>query len=173
MDADLAALNSEGNGREDGREEQVEAIGDKEVEREEDHKEAEEDIPEEFCKIIHYLKDFEHPEGLTCKKYLQFQYFATKFLLCKEEMLFRGAKPNIPPKRIIWDPDERIDIISKLHDESRHRGRQGTYSKVALHYWWPHQYRDVENFIKTCEQCQKRQPNQVDEELHRTLYSTL
>ena len=85
------------------------------------------------------------------KKYLQFQRFATKFLLCEEGILFRRAKPNIPPKRVIRDPNKKIDIISKLHDEFGHRGRQGTYSKVALRYWWPHQYRDVENFIKTCE----------------------
>ena len=88
-------------------------------------------------------------------------------------MLFRRAKPNILPKRVIWDLDERIDIISKLHDKSGHRGRQGTDSKVALRYWWPHQYRDVEHFVKTCEQCHKRPPDQVDEELHLTLYSTL
>ena len=96
MDADLAALNGKDDERndvrEDGREEQVEAI---------EHEEAEEDIPEEFCKVIRYLKDFERPEGLTRKKYLQFQCFATKFLLCKEWMLFRQAKPNIPPKRVI------------------------------------------------------------------------
>ena len=145
------ALNGEDDERE---EEQVEAIGDEEVEREEKHEEeAEEEIPEEFRKIIHYLKDFEHPEGLTCKKYLQFQHFATKFLLCEERILFRQAKPNILPKRVIWGPDERIDIISKLHNESGPRGKQGTYSKVALRYWWPHQYGDVENFVKTCKQC--------------------
>ena len=114
----------------------MEAIWDEKVEREEEYEEeAEEAIPEEFRKIIHYLKFFEHPEGLTRKKYLQFQRFATKFLLCEEGMLFRRAKPNILPMRVIWDPDERIDIISKLHDESGHRGRQGTYSKMALHYW--------------------------------------
>ena len=89
MDTDLAALNSEDVERGDRREEQVEAIGDEEVEREKEHEEAEEDIPEEFRKVICYLKDFERPKGLTRKKYLQFQHFATKFLLCEEGMLFR------------------------------------------------------------------------------------
>ena len=135
MDADLAVLNGEDDERDDGQEEQVEAIGDKEAEREEEHEEAEEDILEEFRRVIHYLKDFERPEGLTRKRYLQFPRFATKFLLCKEGMLFRQAKPNTLPKRVIWDPDERFDIISKLHDESGHRSRQGTYFKVALRYW--------------------------------------
>ena len=109
MDADLAALNGEDDERDDERDG-----------RREEHEEAEEDIPEEFRKVICYLKDFKDPEGLMCKKYLQFHQFATKLLLCEEGMLFRRAKPNIPPKRVIWDPNKRIDIISKLHDESRH-----------------------------------------------------
>ena len=72
MDADLVALNGEDDEREDGREEQVEAIGDEEVEREEEHEEAKKDILEEFRKIIRYLKDFERSEGLTRKTYMQF-----------------------------------------------------------------------------------------------------
>src|SRR5258706_8252971 len=90
------------------------------------------------------------PEGLMRKKYLQFQRYATKFLL-QEGVLFRCYKPNMPPKRVIWDPDECNRIIRELHDQNRHKGRQGTYSKVTLRYWWPGQYRDVEAFVKTCE----------------------
>src|SRR5258706_7306500 len=74
--ADLAALRGEA----ERDNEHVEAAGDEEAEikREEEHEEAIEndlldnDIPEEFHRIIYYLKDFEHSKGLTCKKYLQF-----------------------------------------------------------------------------------------------------
>ena len=44
---------------------------------------------------------------------------------------------------------------------------------MALRYWWPGQYRDVEEFVKTCEPCQKRKPRQFDEELHPISYSAL
>ena len=72
---------------------------------------ADNDIPEEFLKVIRYLQIFERPEGLTRKKYLQFQRFATKFLLC-DGVLYRRSKPNIPPKRVICNLDERNCIAS-------------------------------------------------------------
>ena len=126
-----------------------------------------EEIPDNFRRVIQYLTKFERPEGLT-----RIQRYATGFLL-RDGMLFKRSKPNISPKRVIWDKEERNEIIRKLHDENGHRGRQGTYSKVALRYWWPGQYRDVEAFVRSCVPCQKRKPGQYDEELHPTLYSAL
>jgi len=39
---------------------------------------------------------------------------------------------NLPPARVIWEDEERQQIMRELHDESSHRGRNGTYSKVKL-----------------------------------------
>ena len=94
---------------------------------------SEDDILEDFCNVIHYLTMFERPEGLTPNKYLQFQGFTTKFLL-QDGILFRCAKPNMPPKRVVWNLKDRNSIISELHDESEHRGRQGTYTTFTLRY---------------------------------------
>ena len=118
----------------------------------------EDQIPENFRRVIQYLTNFERPEGLTRKKYLQFQRYATGFLLriyIYDNMLFKRSKPNLPPKRVIWNVEEKNKIIRELHDQNGHRGRQGTNSKVALHYWWPGQYRDVEEFVRTCEACHR------------------
>ena len=60
----------------------------------------ENDVPENFYNVIHYLTTFERPDRLTHKKYLQFQRFATKFLL-QDGILFRCTKPNMPPKRVV------------------------------------------------------------------------
>ena len=104
------------------------------VDTEEDEEEEdEEQIPENFHKVIRYLTDFKRPEGLTRKKYLQFQKYATGFLL-RDGMLFKRSKPNILPKRVIWHKEERREIIRKLYDKNGHKGRQGTYSKIALYY---------------------------------------
>ena len=85
----------------------------------------EEEIPENFRRVIQYLTNFERPEGLTRKKYLQFQWYATGFLL-RDNMLFKRFKPNLPPKRVIWNVEEKNKITRELHDRNGHRGRQGT-----------------------------------------------
>ena len=141
MDVDLAALR--GKAERDGDEQVEAAEEDEEVKGENEHERAigddapENDIPEDFHNVIHYLTMFERLEGFMRKKYLQFQRFATKFLL-REGILFRCAKPNMPPKQGVWNLEDRNSIISELYNESGYRGRQGTYTKVALHYWWPH-----------------------------------
>ena len=103
MDMDLAVLRGEAERDSD---EQVDAgEEDEEVEEENKHERAtgddapkddtpENDVLEDFRNVIHYLTTFERLEGLMCKKYLQFQRFATKFLL-QDGILFRLVKPNM------------------------------------------------------------------------------
>ena len=141
MDTHLAALRG---GAERDNDEQVEAAKeDEEVNGENEHERAigddvpendtpendasENDVPEnvmpeDFCNVIRYLTTFKRPEELTRKQYLQFQRFATKFLL-QDGILFRRTRPNILPKWVVWNLEDRNSIISELHDESRHRGR--------------------------------------------------
>src|SRR5258706_12102590 len=76
-------------------------------------------ISKDLQRIICYLTSFERLERLTRKIYLQFQPYATKFLL-QEGVLFRRSKPNMLPKRVIWDLEEHNRIISELHDKNRH-----------------------------------------------------
>ena len=100
MDADLAVLRGEAVRDDD---QQVEgAEEDEEVKGENKHERAtgddapendalendapendvpENDVPEDFRNMIYYLTMFERLQGLMRNKYLQFQCFATKFLL--------------------------------------------------------------------------------------------
>ena len=60
-----------------------------------------------------------------------------------------------------------------MHDKGGHRGKKGTYTKVALCYWWKGLYRDVDKWVKTCRECQFRAPNRTAEVLHHTLENAL
>ena len=60
-----------------------------------------------------------------------------------------------------------------MHDRRGHRGKKGTYTKVALRYWWKGLYRDVDKWVKTCRECLFRAPNRTAEELHSTLENAL
>jgi len=109
---------------------------------------------------------------MTDKQFDSFRQYSLRFLV-EEGQLFQRAKPGMPPRRVIWDQNEQKDIMSQHHDESGHRGKKGSYKKVGLRYWWQRLCRDVEKWVKTCEECQKRSPIQVMEELHPTLDNPL
>jgi len=130
------------------------------------------DVPDELRRIKHYLLTLERPDRMMDKAFRAFVRYATEFLV-NEGLLFRRAKLNMPPRRVIWDRNEQNNIIQQLHDESGHRGKKGTYQKIALRYWWKGLYHDVAKWVKTCEEYQKRSPIRVTEELHPTLDNAL
>ena len=65
-------------------------------------------------------------------------------------------------------PEDQASIIASMHDESGHRGREGTWRKVWHRYFWPRMFQDVDAFVRSCPQCQFHSAQRFDEELHPT-----
>jgi hypothetical protein len=61
--------------------------------------------------------------------------------------------------------EQKRKAMEAAHELSGHRGREGTLPKVVERYWWPEMYVVVKDWVKTCEQCQKRAPLQYDKPL--------
>ena len=93
-------------------------------------------------------------ETIPADKKCKFIHKATQFLICDRKLWQRG-KPDQPLQWVIFNNQQKEDIICQLYDESGHKGREGTYKKVALRYWWEGLYKDVKNYVQTCEPCQK------------------
>ena len=55
------------------------------------------------------------------------------------------------------DTDLKLRILHECHDvpHSGHLGREKTFVQVTNEFWWPHLYRWVANYIRSCEQCQR------------------
>jgi hypothetical protein len=109
---------------------------------------------------------------MTLKEFNKFKKEALKFKV-QENHLFRRNSKNVPLRRVIDHPEERMRIIESLHDESGHRGREGTYRRIADRYWWDNMYDEVKKYVKTCEACQLRDPTREEEALHPTWVSVL
>ncbi|GBG77846.1 hypothetical protein CBR_g25777 [Chara braunii] len=82
--------------------------------------------------------------------------------------LFRRPVGSGMPLRVVCDPEERQAIVAELHDGvvGGHRGIKGTYEKIRRLYWWDGQYKDVERYLMTCEECQKRALVKYKDPLH-------
>ena len=90
-------------------------------------------VPQEFRWVMAYLLMLQRPKGMMDKAFNSFKQYALRFLVHKG-LLLRKAKVNMPPRRVIWDGHEQKTIMKELHDQSGHRGKKGTYQKVALGY---------------------------------------
>ena len=123
-------------------------------------------------RIARWLLTFRRPQDLTKSEFRTFKKQALKFVV-RDGHLFRKRSKNVPLVRVVDGKADRNQIILQLHDEGGHRGREGTYRRLADRYYWYGMFSDVSNYIKTCEACQMRAPGREEEALHPSWTPTL
>ena len=122
---------------------------------------------EESQKIAKWLVTLRRPEEMNTKEFKRFKRHALKFLV-RNRQLFRRQSKNVPMRRVVDDEATQREIIESLHNRSGHRGREGTYQRVSNRYWWLRLWDQISWHVKSCLQCQQRQPGQEEEAMHPT-----
>jgi hypothetical protein len=63
--------------------------------------------------------------------------------------------------------NDQLEVMAALHagDGAGHRGVEATKQKILMTYWWPHLSRMVEQFVKSCDPCQRSQRQKYRERL--------
>jgi hypothetical protein len=76
--------------------------------------------------------------------------------LSKKGLWWRRDKLAIPAAY-----DLRKTLMREAHDAkySGHLGFKKTYDLLHRHYWWPGMRKDVQNYVQTCESCQRNKSN--------------
>jgi hypothetical protein len=64
--------------------------------------------------------------------------------------VFNDSKSRLVPK-----PPDRLDLIRRTHEEIWHFGIRRTSALLLTQHWWYGMYRDVENFVRHCEHCDR------------------
>ncbi|CAB4407104.1 unnamed protein product [Rhizophagus irregularis] len=65
---------------------------------------------------------------------------------------------------------EGVMYMMHDHELSAHFGIQATYEKIKEKYWWKNMKRDVEEYVKSCDNCQRRNNPRGLHELHPIEY---
>src|SRR5271154_5254608 len=115
-----------------------------------------------------YLETLQRSEDLSDDEYRQLRRRAHGFLVRDGILFKRSRKRGMPPKRVIGRQQQRLEAIKGIHDEIGHRGVPSTFENVTRRYYWKGMYEDVRQFVKTCEECQKRARIRYEESLHPT-----
>jgi hypothetical protein len=102
----------------------------------------------------------------------QFQQEATKFVFSDGILNWR-RKTNEPSAKVLVSVEPKRKAMEAAHALSGHGGRERTLRKLVERYWWPEMFVDVNDSVKTCEQCEKRAPLQYDEPLKSLTVSHL
>jgi hypothetical protein len=120
-------------------------------------------IRDAYSKDEEYQSFIEYAEGRTKReslsKRLQARLHRLRYI---DGLIYLVIEVGDQPRIVIPnDKDIRFDIIEEFHSPpySGHFGRDKTYNMLALHYYWPKLYKDVQRYIKHCDICQRVQPN--------------
>jgi len=172
---------------EGGGDDEDEEDGDGDVEEDEKNDRVEEEMEEwdpergeslrpgyseDSIAIARYLTTLRKPPHLTTKEFRQFKIRALTFMVHKGH-LFKKVSKNMPLRRVIDSEVDRTKILRAAHEESGHRGKEGTYRRVADRYWWNDLANVVAKYVRTCKECQMRDGRRLEEALHPTWVSVM
>ena len=136
-------------------------------------KEVDGEEQDETERIVTWLLTMGRPSGMTDMEFARFKREATKYLVRDGILYRRPGNSGGPPRKVISLLSDKQRILVNLHDESGHRERDATYTKVRNRFYWKRLYTDVDKFVQSCEKCQKRKPHRYDEPLHPTFSYSL
>ena len=92
-----------------------------------------EEYDEYHLRIAQFLQTLQTPIEIPRNNEKSFHMEATKYHLVQAE-LFRQGTRGRPSMRAICGESRQFEIMMALHDESGHRGRDGTAKKISVHY---------------------------------------
>lgn len=124
----------------------------------------------ELLLIGRYLCTLEADKEWTTEEFKRIRKKAYNFLLKEGFLWKRPKKKGHIPLRVIDTQEEKLQILQYCHDMdvAGHKGVHSTYEKVKELYWWRGVYKDVRQYVETCEVCQLYSKVRHRDELHPT-----
>ena len=122
--------------------------------------------------IFKFLKTLQYPEYVkTTQDDRRFIQKATKFFIQKDSMFKRNG--DRPPLKVIFDKNQRLDILSRAHEGLGHRGEQAVFETIRIRFFWPHMFNDVRHHVRSCHECQIRSTKRTEVPLTISTPSTV
>ena len=120
-----------------------------------------------YIQLYNYLESDKIPEEFTDYQKKQLINQARYFEIRHNLLYKRNRKDTEHPFRVIkWTEVEPILYMMHKHPTAGHLGTDAMYYKIAELYYWDQMYWDIQEYVKTCETCQKRQKEKRKEPLH-------
>jgi len=110
-----------------------------------------------YYNLYNYIESDKLPDSLSQEQIKQLQHRARHFIT-KKGLLYKKNKknPQYPLHVIKWNEVEPVLYMMHKHPTIGHLGTDAMYYKIAERYYWDQMYRDVQEYVKICEECQKR-----------------
>jgi len=123
-----------------------------------------------FKDIGIYLSTMKRQDGWSIKAFKDIRHRSYNFILRDGLLWKRPKRKDGVPLRVVDDTETKNQVLKEFHDTlwAGHRGVWATYHKIKERYWWKGLYKDVEEFVASCTECQLQSKVRFRDELHPT-----
>jgi hypothetical protein len=112
-------------------------------------------------------------DGVPSRIYKKLKKRSKDFAVFDQHLYKLHPTRQAPPRLVIEDEAEKLQIMEVMHEELGHKGVHSTLQRVLTHYWWPGVASYVEDHVQTCEICQRFSHIRYEEPLVPTLIPTM
>ncbi|KAG2909580.1 hypothetical protein PC115_g13206 [Phytophthora cactorum] len=83
-----------------------------------------------------------------------------RYTMDRELLTYCVDRADTPRIAVPLDDDLRARIIHEFHDSpsAGHLGREKTFATLSRDFYWPHMYKWVRKWVRSCEACQRVKP---------------
>lgn len=114
---------------------------------------------QELLDIFHFLSTLELPQFPSIQSKKRFLKRSQQFYVSKE-LMFKRTNEN--PLKVIFDADNRVQLMIKAHEELGHRGQYAVFEMLRKRFYWPYMYAHVKHHVHSCHECQIRSVKKVE-----------
>ena len=120
-----------------------------------------------YNNLVEYLETDELSPDLT-EHEQQTLVKQSRYYQLKHKLLYKKNRkdPDKPLRVIKWTEVEPVLYMMHSHPTAGHLGTDAMYYKIIERYYWDQMYRDIRNYVNSCETCQKRGKSKRKEPLH-------
>jgi hypothetical protein len=113
--------------------------------------------------IARYLISLRRPPEMPMHQFNDFKKKCMKYVVQDQHLFYRDKGKTGLLRRVLDDHEERQRVLSGVHTELSHKGKEATYDLLKRRYYWLGMYEAVVRFVRTCADCQARDPVRVHE----------
>jgi hypothetical protein len=120
-----------------------------------------------YYSLIQFLTDYSMPTSLSKEQQAAIKRKSRYFIIINDQLYKKNKdNPNRPIK--VVKENEVEDILYHTHSDplAGHFSLEETYRRIKIRYYWPQMYNDARDYVRTCDECQRRGKNKRNEPLH-------
>lgn len=120
-----------------------------------------------YYTLIQFLSTYLLPPHLTKEQQAAIKRKSRYFIVINDQLFKKNRDNPSRPIKVVKETEVE-DVLYHSHSDplAGHFSLDETYRRIKIRYYWPQMFEDVRNYVKTCDECQRRGKNKRIEPLH-------